>query len=244
MNTKRADAPAVKGTQDQIQWAAGYYLTPSRLGTQRVKAYMVAIAGVFLVGGATYVGAEYGAWWPMLPAFMALIGAVIWAVSVVRDVENVRRQLWFEIWKSEIATGTDIDGDGVIGQPEPIGHVVTVNGSKPGEVTLPNLDVMTRRPLVHFPTNHGRMVTPDDVIFILDRSVEVGLAFRNWEGQRLPSGTVLDRTAWGGCLDGLVAWRFAEERQTARGRAVELRSDITVEDMKRAVRLGAREAAR
>jgi NAD(P)-dependent dehydrogenase (short-subunit alcohol dehydrogenase family) len=63
---------------------------------------------------------------------------------------------------------------------------------------------MERRPLLHFPTNR-RMVTPDDVLHILDRATEVGLAFRNWEGQRLPSGTVLDRVAWGGCLDGLVA---------------------------------------
>lgn len=238
MNVKRDTAPTVNKTQDQLQWAAGYYLTPSRLASQRVKAYAAAIVGGLVVAGASYIGFEYSVWLPMLPAALIAGGATIYAVSVTKDVENVRRQLWLEIWAQERATGEDIDGDGIIGNP--IGHVVEIGGGR-GSVTLPNIDVMERRPLLHFPTNHGRMVTPDDVLHILDRATEVGLAFRSWEGQRLPSGTVLDRTAWGGCLDGLVAWRFAEERPTARGRAVELRSDITVEDMKRAVRLGARE---
>ena len=146
------------------------------------------------------------------------------------------------IWAQEQASGEDIDGDGIVGPP--VGHVVPVNGNKNGSVLLPNLDVMERRPLLHFPTGIGRTVTPDDVLHILDRAATEGLAFRSWEGQKLPSGTVLDRTAWGGCLDGLVAWRFAEERPTARGRAVVLRDDITVEDMKRAVRLGAREGSK
>lgn len=246
MNTKRADAPAVNKTQDQLQYAAGYYLTPSRLGAQRVKAYAAAVLGSCVVGLAVYIGAEFGVWWLIVPALLVLLGTVIYAISIVRDVENVRRQLWMEIWQRERASGTDIDGDGVIGEPEPVkpvGHVVKIGGDR-GEITLPNIDLMTRRPLVHFPTNHGRMVTPDDVLYILDRATEVGLSFRNWEGHKLPSGTILDRTAWGGCLDGLVAWRFAVDRPTQRGRVVELRSDITVEDMKRAVRLGAREAAR
>lgn len=240
MNVKRDSAPAVNKTQDQLQWAAGYYLTPSRLAGQRVKSYAAAMVAGLTVAGAAYIGFEFDVWLPMLPALLVAGGATIYAVSVAKDVENVRRQLWLEIWAQERATGIDIDGDGQIGQPLPVGHVVEIGGNR-GSVTLPNIDVMERRPLLHFPTNHGRMVTPDDVLHILDRATEVGLAFRNWEGQKLPSGTVLDRSAWGGCLDGLVAWRFAEERPTARGRAVVLRDDITVEDMKRAVRLGARE---
>lgn len=238
---KRDSAPAVNKTQEQLQWAAGYYLTPSRLGMQRVKSYVAAMCGVLVLAGALYLGTEFDFWWPVLPAVLVLVGAVIYAVSVVKDVENVRRQLWLEIWAQEVATGTDIDDDGIIGNP--VGHVVQIGGGR-GSVTLANLDVMERRPLVHFPNTEGHVVTPDDVLHIVDRAAEVGLAFRNWEGQRLPSGVVLDRPTWGGCLDGLVAWRFATDRQTQRGRVVEMRSDITVEDMKRAVRLGAREGAK
>lgn len=246
MIVKKADTPSVNNTKpmDQLQWAAGYYLTPSRLGAQRVKAYAAAVVAGLATAGAVYIGAESGIWWPVPVAALVAGGAVLYAVSVAKDVENVRRQLWLEIWARERASGTDLDGDGIVGQPEPIGHVVNITGSKGGQVVLPNLDVMTKRPLLHFPQNHGRMVTPDDVLYILDRAQTEGLSFRNWEGHKLPSGTVLDRNAWGGCLDGLVAWRFAIDRPTQRGRVVELRDDITVEDMKRAVRLGARESAR
>jgi hypothetical protein len=239
MNVKRDSAPTVNKTQDQLQWAAGYYLTPARLAGQRVKSYAAAMVAGLVVAGAAYIGFEYSVWLPMLPAALVAGGATIYAKSVIVDVENVRKQLWLEIWAQEWASGEDIDGDGIVGPP--VGHVVPVNGNKNGSVLLPNLDVMERRPLLHFPTGIGRTVTPDDVLHILDRAATEGLAFRSWEGQKLPSGTVLDRSAWGGCLDGLVAWRFAEERPTARGRAVVLRDDITVEDMKRAVRLGARE---
>lgn len=243
MNVKRDSAPSVNKSQEQLQWAAGYYLTPARLAGQRVKAYAAAMVAALSVSGAAYIGFEYGLWLPMVPAALIAGGATIYAVSVMKDVENVRRQLWLEIWAQERATGIDIDGDGEIGQPLPVGHVVEIGGGR-GSVTLPNIDVMERRPLLHFPTNHGRMVTPDDVLYIIDRAATEGLSFRSWEGQKLPSGTVLDRNAWGGCLDGLVAWRFAEERPTARGRAVVMRDDLSPEDMKRAVRLGAREAAK
>lgn len=241
MNQKRDTAPAVTKTQDQIQWAAGYYLTPSRLAGQRVRSYGVGVLGGAVFALSVYVGAETGLWVALIPGAIVAIGATIYAVSVIQDVENVRRQLWLEIWSQERATGEDIDGDGIVGPP--IGHVVEIGGGR-GSVTLPNIDVMDRRPLVHFPSETGRVVTPDDVLHIIDRAVLIGLGFRNWERHKLPSGTIVDRQTWAGCQDGLIAWRFAQDRQTQRGRVVELRGDLSVEDMKRAVRLGAREQAR
>lgn len=241
MTTKKDTAPAVTKTQDQIQWAAGYYLTPSRLAGQRVRSYGVGVLGGAVFALSVYVGAETGLWVALIPGAIVAIGATIYAVSVIQDVENVRRQLWLEIWAQERTTGEDIDGDGIVGPP--VGHVVEIGGGR-GSVTLPNIDVMDRRPLVHFPSETGHVVTPDDVLHILDRAVSIGLGFRNWERHKLPSGTIVDRTTWAGCQDGLIAWRFAQDRQTQRGRVVELRGDLSVEDMKRAVRLGAREQVR
>ena len=68
MIVKRDSAPTVNKTQDQLQWAAGYYLTPSRLAGQRVKSYAAAMVAGLTVAGAAYIGFEYDLWLPMLPA--------------------------------------------------------------------------------------------------------------------------------------------------------------------------------
>lgn len=244
-------ADANSTDQMQPMFAAGYHLTPSRLAGERVKAWLVGIVGAALLMGSIWASVSFGQLWMALVGLLAMGLSLVFMRSVLVDVENVRRQLWIDVWQKEVRTGTDIDGDGLVGPP--VGHVVEIKTrSGTAQVTLANLDVQYKRPLVHFPAAVGRAVTADDVLYILDRAGErkpsgggiVGLSYRAWEGQRLPSGTVLDRETWAGCLSGLVRWSFAQERVLGQGRVVELRKDIEVEDMKRAVKLGVKQAAR
>jgi hypothetical protein len=136
-------------------------------------------------------------------------------------------------YAAEVRDQRDYNNDQVIGDPR--GHVVTVQG-EPAFV-LPDLQPETPAgpppALVHFPC------TANDVLWILDRAVEVGLGFRQWEGQVLPSKLRLDRATWAAVQDGLLRWQFAIDRPTKTGRRVDLRLDIGVEAMKAAVVKGA-----
>ncbi len=116
--------------------------------------------------------------------------------------------------------------------PEEAGHIVNVAG-KP--MVLPNLDTPIDKPapvLVGFP------VCTNDVLYVLERSWREGTAFNKWEGHRLPSGVKLNRAGWTAMLDGMIRWNFATTRQVDGKRKVELRADVSVDDMMTAVRKG------
>lgn len=174
-----------------------------------------------------------------LAVTVAVLLAAVWiatyAWALRRDTAAVRRATW----AAELDSGDDIDGDGQVGPPRPVGHVVRINGPKPAEVVLPDLDPPRQlAPLVEFPAQPP--VTANDVIFILSEAARRGLTFRGWERQRLPSGAEIDRALWVGIQDGLVSWTFAVAETDARGRRhVALRSDVGVETMIHAVRVGA-----
>lgn len=163
-----------------------------------------------------------------------LAWAVTYAVALRRDTRQVRHATWLR----ETETGRDIDGDGIIGPPTPVGHVVRINGSgsQPQEFTLPDLEPdRVRRPLIGFPSDPP--VTANDVIWVLSEAEAAGLTFRPWDKRRLPSGALIDRFLWGGILDGLVAWEFARSRNTVDNRRiVTLRTDVDIETMINAVR--------
>lgn len=238
MKPKNAATP--QPNTDPPLYAAGYHLTPGRLAMQRVRAYLAALLGLSLLALAILIAIETRQPLVILPG-VALLGAcAIYTVSVWKDVDNVRRQLWM----LEARTGQDIDGDGHIGPPaipEPVGHVVAVrsNGQAAREFTLPDLDPPREaRPLIRFPQQPA--VTANDVIWIIQRAETDGLSFRPWSKVRLPSGARIDRDLWRGILDGLIAWQFAIAGQTADGRrTVALRTDIDTDAMIHAIRQGA-----
>jgi hypothetical protein len=99
-------------------------------------------------------------------------------------------------------------------------------------VVLPDLDPPREtRPLVRFP------VPANDVIYILTRSAQDGLGFREWDGHRLPSGSVVDRPLWTAVINGMVDWQMVQATTDAAGRRrVRLAGDATVDEMIAAVR--------
>lgn len=222
---------------DPPLYAAGYHLTPGRLAMQRVRAYIAALLGISLLVLSILVAIETRQPLIILLGLAILVGCAIYAVSVWSDVQHVRRQLW----AFEQQTGRDIDGDGIVGPPEHVGHVVTIrsnNGADHREFTLPDLDPpRSLRPLVRFPQQPP--VTANDVIFFLQRAEGEGLSFRSWDKVSLPSGARIDRDLWRGILDGLLDWQFAVASQTADSRRiVALRADIDTDTMIHAVQQG------
>jgi len=163
---------------------------------------------------------------------LALLVALRWlqcySGALGRNTHEVRRATWQE----ELRPGRDIDGDGHVGKPAPVGHVVKINGPKPAQVTLPDLDPpRAAAPLVHFP------ICPNDVVYVLTRAAREGLGYREWQGHRLPSGGEIERDDWAAILDGLITWQMASASTDAAGRRrTTLRSDVPVETMVQAVR--------
>lgn len=145
-----------------------------------------------------------------------------------RNTHEVRRATWQE----EMRTGRDIDGDGHVGKPASVGHVVKIGGARPAQVTLPDLDApRAAAPLIHFP------ICPNDVVYVLTRAASTGLGFRQWQGHRLPSGVEVDRDGWAEILDGLITWEMARaSTDAASRRRTELRADVPVETMIQAVK--------
>lgn len=167
----------------------------------------------------------------------SIIVLVVYIISYSRALNantiSVKRATWGE----EERQGVDLDGDGRVGPP--VGHVVRINGPKPAEVVLPDLDGSRadRRPLVEFP------VSPNDVIYILTRAQREGLGNREWEGHTLPSGETVRRNTLNEILDGMAAWQFTIERRDAAGRRhARLRADVSVETMIAAVQTSVRAA--
>lgn len=221
---------------DPVLYAAGYHLTPSRIGKERVKAYAVAVLGLAAIAGSIYVASELDAAPVVLLGLAIAIGCAIYTWTVVGDTENVRRQLW----QREDAAGQDLDGDGHVGQPPvvTVGRILPI-GHSDHTVTLPDLAPPPQRiALAGFPTDPP--VAPNDVVYILTHATAGdGLGFRQWDKRRLPGGAEIRRDLWTGILDGLLAWQFATASTTADGRrVVNLRSDIDVETMIHTIRQG------
>ena len=214
--------------QSEPFYAAGHHLTPDRLARQDVKAFAAVCLAIAAIGGSIAAAIQLRQPWPVPVGAVIASGAAIYARSLRNGIANVRRALWH----NEEATGYDIDGDGHVGPPPSVGHVLPIGtGPRKQEVVLPDLDPPKRlEALPGFPTDP--VVTPNDVVFILTNSVGDGLAFATWTGRRLPSGAEIQRDTWTAILDGLLAWQFATASSTANGRRiVALRSDIDVEDM-------------
>lgn len=207
--------------------ASTHQMVASPIAVDAAKGVTALVLGALVTGAAVAGSVEAGTPWPLLALALAVFPVVYGAVLLYNLPEERKR-----FYAQEVRDQRDYDGDGVIGKPQ--GHVVTVQG-EPAFV-LPDLHPETPAgpppALIHFPC------TANDVLWILDRAAEVGLGFRQWEGQVLPSKIKLDRPGWDLVKDGLIAWKFATARQTATGRRVDLRLDIGVEAMKDAVRKG------
>lgn len=224
--TYRASAPPVDNKQPEpLLYAAGSYLTPGRLGVQRVKAYFVAVLGLLVLGAGIVYGNDERQPLLALAGLVLFGGAAIYSATVFYDVERVRRQLW----KDEEASGRDLDGDGAVGKPtKPAGHPVKLGS---GSFVLPDLDAPgTEPPLPHF------TIPANDVIYVLRNARQRPLTYRKWDKVRLPSGAVVDRDLLISIQDGLLAWRFAVATLSADGRrTVDLRNDIGVDAMIHAI---------
>lgn len=160
--------------------------------------------------------------------WLAVVYALAYARTLRRDSQAVRSATW----RLEMERGEDLDNDGQIGPPQPVGHVLRIGGNRPAEAVLPDLDPpRAAAPLVRFP------VPANDVIYVLSRAARDGLGFRDWEGHRLPSGAVVDRPLWGRIIDGMVDWEMVQAQTDAAGRRrVRLAEDVTVDEMIAAVR--------
>jgi hypothetical protein len=222
------------------QSTAAAPVPPPAAGTHQLVADPLAVmatkaASAFVVGALVVAGAVAGAVYAETPlplaAVVLAVPALVYGVALWLNLGAERRRFY----AAEVRDQRDYNRDGVVGDPS--GHVVTVAGAP--AFVLPDLhpDTPAGPPpaLIHFPC------TANDVLWILDRAAQVGLGFRQWEGQRLPSKIKIDRATWGAVQDGLLRWQFATSRNTATGRRVDLRIDIGVEAMKDAVRKGAGE---
>jgi hypothetical protein len=224
---KQSAAPPI------IPPAAGtHQIVADPLAINQAKASTAIVVGLLIITGAIYGVVEFDVLWSLAVIILA-VPALVYGISLWRNVSAERRR--FYMYQAEIRDGRDYNKDGVLGPPA--GHVVSVAG-KP-VITLPDLHPETPAgptpALIHFPC------TANDVLWILDRATRVGLGFRQWEGQKLPSKIKIDRERWATVQDGMLRWQFATARQTATGRRVDLREDIGIEVMKSAVRKSAGE---
>jgi hypothetical protein len=224
MNNKRQSTPAPPPA------AGTHQLVAAPLAVDQAKAVTALVVGLMIIAGAVAGAVELDTPWP-LAAIVLAVPALVYGGALWANLSAERRRFYAK----EVADGVDYNRDGVVGKPQ--GHVVTVHG-KPS-FTLSDLHPETPASpppaLIHFPC------TANDVLWILDRAVKVGLGFRQWEGQRLPSKIKIDRATWGAVQDGLLRWQFATSRQTVSGRRVDLRLDIGVEAMKNAVVKGSQQ---
>lgn len=245
MRSMRTAAQPVSGTSngngkfDPSTWAN----QARQLARQDADANALLWGVILAIGtalAATVAVAVDGATWrDVLSAEMAAalgvqivaIG-IIWLATYAMTLRNDTREVRMATWRQELARNEDLDNDGQIGPPQPMGHVVRIGGSKPASVVLPDLDTGRSAPnLARFP------VTANDVIYVLTRAVSNGLGFRDWDGHRLPSGKVVDRPLWASVIDGMVDWEMVYAMTDAAGRRrVRLASDVTVDEMIDAVR--------
>jgi hypothetical protein len=113
---------------------------------------------------------------PLVVASVAggAVVCVAWTVAMVD-----RRAL---MWRVETAIRRDLDGDGAVGQPEPL-----------------------RLAYVHDPARHRRQSASDDLRYFL-REVygERGTTWRSWDGVLLPSGNRMAQPQWERYCDQLL----------------------------------------
>lgn len=228
----RNTAPAPAQQPETPLYAAGYHLTPGRIGVQRVKAYAAALTGLAAIYASRRAAIALDEPAIILLGLAIAGGCAIYAWSIVEGIADVRRTLW----RREQATGDDLDGDGRIGPPPTVGHILRIGGQQQQDVIMPDLDPPRRlAALAGFPTDPT--VTPNDVVYILTSAASDGLVFSAWTGRRLPSGAEISRDTWTAILDGLLKWQFATASSTANGRRiVTMRSDIDIETMIQAIK--------
>lgn len=232
------ETAAQPGKFDPSTWAGQARQTAKNQATSTTMLWGVAVA-VLLVVAALAMRHLAGLAWSEIAADLvaALAVGLLWlaavyVISYARTLRNDNAAVRARTWLLEQELGRDLDGDGQVGQPQPVGHVVKIGGSKPASVVLPDLDPpRSAAPLVRFP------VPANDVIYILTRAATEGLGFREWDGHRLPGGTVVDRPLWTQIIDGMVDWEMVWASTDAAGRRrVRLAGDATVEEMIGAVR--------
>lgn len=231
-------AAAQPGKFDPSTWAGQPRQTARNQATSTTLLWAVAVVALLLVA-ALAMRHVAGLAWSEIAADLAaaLAVGVVWllvvyVVSYARTLRNDNAAVRARTWLLEEQTGQDLDGDGQVGQPQEVGHVLRIGGKKQKDVVLPDLapprqvQVLTRFP-----------VSPNDVIYILTRANQDGLGFREWDGHRLPSGATVDRPLWTRIIDGMVDWEMAWAVTDAAGRRrVRLAEDATVDEMIAAVR--------
>lgn len=233
-----AETTAQPGKFDPSTWAGQARQTAKNQAVSTTMLWGVAMA-LLLVVAALVMRHLAGLAWSEIAADLAAelaVGlvwlAVVYVFSYARTLRNDNAAVRARTWLLEQELGQDLDGDGKVGKPQPVGHVVPIRGKKPASVVLPDLDPPRGAPLlVRFP------VPANDVIYVLSRARQDGLGFRDWEGHRLPSGAVVDRPLWGRIIDGMVDWEMVQAQTDAAGRRrVRLAEDVTVDEMVAAVR--------
>jgi len=233
-----AETTAQPGKFDPSTWAGQARQTAKNQATSTTMLWGVAVAALLALAALAMRNLA-GLAWSEIAADLAAALAVgllwlvgVYVVSYARTLRNDNQAVRARTWLLEQELGKDLDGDGQVGQPQPVGHVLKIGGSKPADVVLPDLDPpRSARPLVRFP------VPPNDVIDVLTQATKKGLGFRQWDGYRLPSGSVVDRPLWKQIIDGMVDWEMVWASTDAAGRRrVQLAGDATVEEMIKAVR--------
>jgi hypothetical protein len=238
MKTETTTA-AQPGKFDPSTWAGQARQTAKNQATSTTMLWGVVVA-VLLMLAALAMRHLVGLAWSEIAADLAVALGVgvawlfaVYVISYARTLRNDNAAVRARTWLLEVQTGQDLDGDGQVGQPAPVGHVMKIGGNRPREVVLPDLDPPREtRPLVRFP------VPANDVIYILTRAAKDGLGFREWDGHRLPtSGATVDRLLWTAVIDGMVDWEMVQASTDAAGRRrVRLAGDATVDEMIAAVR--------
>lgn len=233
-----AETAAQPGKFDPSTWAGQARQTARNQAVSTTMLWGVGVVALLLVA-ALAMRYLAGLAWSEIAADLAatLAVGVVWlmvvyVISYARTLRNDNEAVRAKTWLMEQELGRDLDGDGQVGKPQPVGHVVKIGGKKPKDVVLPDLDPPRQaRPLVRFP------VPPNDVIYILTRAANTGLGFREWDGHRLPSGVTVDRPLWTQVIDGMVDWQMVDANTDAAGRRrVRLAGDATVDEMVAAVR--------
>jgi len=235
---KTETTAAQPGKFDPSTWAGQARQTAKNQAVSTTMLWGVGVVALLLVA-ALAMRHLAGLAWSEIAADLAAaltVGLlwlmVVYVISYARTLRNDNAAVRTRTWLMEEQTGQDLDGDGQVGQPQEVGHVMKIGGKKPKDVVLPDLAPPKQAQVLRrFP------VSPNDVIYILTRANHDGLGFREWDGHRLPSGATVDRPLWTKIIDGMVDWEMVDATTDAAGRRrVRLAEDATVDEMIAAVR--------
>lgn len=238
MKSASETTAAQPGKFDPSTWAGQARQTAKNQAVSTTMLWGVAVLLLLLVAGLAMRHLA-GLAWSEIAADLAAALAVgllwlmaVYVVSYARTLRNDNAAVRARTWLLEEQSGQDLDGDGQVGPPQEVGHVLKIGGKRPRNVVLPDMAPPRQtKVLTKFP------VSPNDVVYILTRAGEDGLGFREWDGHRLPSGATVDRPLWTKIIDGMVMWEMVDATTDAAGRRrVRLASDATVDEMVAAVR--------